>query len=504
MSSKVLPSSIHETNFEQNDESSSVRLLPLKEIPGSYGIPFITPIKDRLDFYYFKGRNGFFQSKIDSYGSTVFRTNVPPGPFMASHPGVIAVLDAKSFPVLFDMTKVEKKDVFTGTYMPTTKLTGGYRVCSYLDPTEPKHAQIKQFLFNLLASRKDAVIPAFHSAYAIPLFSSLESNIASSGSADFTSLNDTIAFDFLGEAYFGSRPSKTGLQSKITTWLAIQLAPLLSNIITKFIPWPIEDLLFHTFPLPSIVAKPGYKQLYAYFQTAGSGALDAAVKLGLSRDEACHNLLFATCFNTYGGLKILFPSIVTWLAQTGPALHARLASEARAAVEQAGDNGRVTLAALDKMYLNKSVVYETLRIDPPVQFQYGHARTDFVLESHDASFQVRKGEMLFGYQPIATRDARVFGATADKFVPDRFLGDGAKLVPYVWWSNGPETESPTLANKQCAGKDFVVLVARLFVAELFLQYDSFTAKVGTSPLGTQVTITSVTKAEDKVVGPSYN
>ncbi|CAL1359478.1 unnamed protein product [Linum trigynum] len=38
----------------------------------------------------------------------------------------------KSFPVLFDLSKVEKKDLFTGTYMPSTDLTGGYRILSYL------------------------------------------------------------------------------------------------------------------------------------------------------------------------------------------------------------------------------------------------------------------------------------------------------------------------------------------------------------------------------------
>jgi hydroperoxide dehydratase len=35
-----------------------------------------------------------------------------------------------------------------------------------------------------------------------------------------------------------------------------------------------------------------------------------------------------------------------------------------------------------------------------------------------------------------------------------------------------------LGNKQCAGKDFVVLVARLLVVELFLRYDSFEIEVG--------------------------
>ncbi|XP_020573414.1 allene oxide synthase 2-like [Phalaenopsis equestris] len=493
---------------EHQSEQHPLLALPTKEIPGSYGTPFLSPIKDRLDYYYFKGKDDFFLSKINLYSSTVFRTNVPPGPFMAfmaSAPRVIAVLDAKSFPILFDTSKVEKKDVFTGTYMPSTNLTGGHRVCSYLDPSEPNHTKIKQFLFNLLASRKDAIIPSFRSSYAAPIFSSIESQIASKGRADFNALNDNLAFDFISDAYFGARPSKTGdssLPSKVTVWLLLQLAPLLSNVLTPFkVPKYVEDLLLHTFALPSIIAKPGYKKMYAYFESAGAAALDMAEKLGLSREEACHNLVFASCFNSYGGLKVLFPGVVKRLAEAGNDLHTKLAAEVRGAVAELGENGRLTVAALEKMELTNSVVYEVLRIDPPVEFQYAHAKKDFVLHSHDAAFQVRKGEMLFGYQPIATRDTRVFGADADKFVPDRFVGaEGAKLLRYVWWSNGPETESPTVNNKQCAGKNFVVLVARLLVAELFLSYDSFTADVSNFLLGSKITITSVTKAKNKLGG----
>ncbi|CAI0558732.1 unnamed protein product [Linum tenue] len=62
------------------------------------------------------------------------------------------------------------------------------------------------------------------------------------------------------------------------------------------------------------------------------------------------------------------------------------------------------------------------------------------------------------------------------------------------WSNGPETEQSSVANKQCAGKDFVVMVARLFVVELFRRYDSFDVEVAASPLGAKVTLTSLKRA----------
>lgn len=131
--------------------------LPLRPIPGGYGLPLVGPILDRYDYYYTKGREGFFTSRIRKYGSTVFRTNMPPGPFVARDPRVVAVLDAVSFAVLFDTSKVEKRDVFTGTYMPSTTFTGGYRVCAYLDPSETHHTLLKRFFFSLLSSQHHQV-----------------------------------------------------------------------------------------------------------------------------------------------------------------------------------------------------------------------------------------------------------------------------------------------------------------------------------------------------------
>lgn len=467
--------------------------LPIREIPGGYGLPFIGAIKDRLDYYYNQGRDNFFSTRVQKYGTTVFRSNMPPGPFMARDPRVVVLLDAASFQVLFDVSKVEKRNVFTGTYMPSTSLTGGYRVLSYLDPSEPTHAKVKQLLFNLLSSRRNYFIPQFHTSFS-SLFDSLESELLNKGKADFNSLNDIHAFNYLAEAYFGANPSASKLGSdgpkKAAKWLLFQLHPL----VTLGLPRLVEELFLHTFHLPPFLVKSDYKKLYDFFYEAAAPVLDEAEKLGLKRDEACHNILFATCFNTYGGMKVMFPGILKYIALAGEKLHRRLANEIRGAVNS--DGGSVTLSAIESMPLTKSVVYEALRIEPPVMFQYGKAKRDLVIESHDAAYEVRKGEMLFGFQPFATKDARVFD-NPEEYIPDRFVGDGAKLLKYVFWSNGPETENPTLGNKQCAGKDFVILIGRLLVAEFFLRYDSFAAEIGTLLLGSKVTVTSLTKADGK-------
>jgi hydroperoxide dehydratase len=462
-----------------------------QEVPGSYGLRYVSAIRDRLDFYYNQGQDKYFESRVEKYGSTVVRINVPPGPFMARDPRVVALLDAKSFPVLFDVTKVEKKDLFTGTYMSSTSLTGGYRVCSYLDPSEPTHAKVKQMLFSLLSSRKDAFIPTFRTHFS-SLLATVESKLALSGKCDFNALNDATSFEFIGDAYFGVLPSASELgatgPTKAAKWLIWQLHPL----VTLGLPRILEEPLLHTFHLPPFIISRDYKALYKYFSAAATKALDTAETLGLAREEACHNLLFATVFNSYGGLKVLLPGILACIAGAGEKFHQRLVTEIRGAVADAG--GKVTMAALEKMELTKSAVWEALRLDPPVKFQYGRAKTDLNIESHDAVFAVKKGEMLFGYQPCATKDPRVFGSTASEFVGDRFVGEGSKLLQYVYWSNGRETESPSVGNKQCPGKNLVVLVGRLLLVELFLRYDTFTAEVRPDLLGQKVEFTALTKA----------
>lgn len=186
-----------------------------------------------------------------------------------------------------------------------------------------------------------------------------------------------------------------------------------------------------------------------------------------------------------------FPILIKWLGLAGEGLHKQLADEIRTVVR---DEGGVTFGALNKMTLTRSTVYEALRIEPAVPYQYAKAREDLVVQSHDASFQIKKGEMIFGYQPFATKDPKIF-ENPEEFVAHRFVGDGEKkLLKHVLWSNGRETEEPTPDNKQCPAKNLVVLLCRLFLVEFFLRYDTFTSEFKPLVLGPTVTIKSLTKA----------
>lgn len=82
------------------------------------------------------------------------------------------------------------------------------------------------------------------------------------------------------------------------------------------------------------------------------------------------------------------------------------------------------------------------------------------------------------------RDPKVFDEP-DSFKSDRFIQNG-ELLNYLYWSNGPQTGSPTESNKQCAAKDYVTLTACLFIAYMFRRYDSVS--------GSSSSITAVEKA----------
>ncbi|MCD7446698.1 hypothetical protein HAX54_014469 [Datura stramonium] len=99
-------------------------------------------------------------------------------------------------------------------------------------------------------------------------------------------------------------------------------------------------------------------------------------------------------------------------------------------------------------------------------------------------FEVKKGEMLYGTNHLRQKDPKILLRPED-FVADRFVGERREsLLKHVLWSNGPETENPTVENKQCAGKDFVVLVSEIIVVTgSFLRYDTLDVDVRNVAVG---------------------
>ncbi|KAL6629700.1 hypothetical protein ACP70R_029465 [Stipagrostis hirtigluma subsp. patula] len=459
---------------------------PPRPIPGSYGMPVLGPLRDRLDFFWFQGPDEFFRRRAAAHRSTVFRANIPPTfPFfLGVDPRAVAVVDAAAFTALFDPALVDKRDILIGPYNPGVGFTGGTRVGVYLDTEEPEHERTKAFTMELL-HRSAPKWPTEFRAGVDAMLDAVEADLAKAKAAGGDSPSATFVFPlqqclfrFLCKALVGADPAADSLVDSfgyliLDVWLALQIVPTQQ---VGAIPQPLEELLLHSFPLPSFLVWPGYSLLYRFVEKHGAAAVSLAEQEhGIAKKDAINNVLFVLGFNAFGGFSVFLPFLLGKVGEAGDptGLRPRLREEVRRVLASAGD-GEVGFGTVREMPLVRSTVQEVLRLKPPVPLQYGRARKDFVLQSHGgAAFAVAKGELLCGYQPLAMRDPEVFDRP-EEFVPDRFLGDdGAALLQYLYWSNGPETGQPAPGNKQCAAKEVVVDTACMLIAELFRRYDDF-------------------------------
>ncbi|EFJ17495.1 hypothetical protein SELMODRAFT_114146 [Selaginella moellendorffii] len=445
------------------------------EVPGSYGVPWLSAIKDKLDFHYIQGEVEFFKSRVKKYKSTVLKVNFIPTPPGFPNPAGIALLDQRSFPVLFDNSKVDKRDVFVGSYKPSDAFTGGVRTLAYLDTEEEKHARLKEFVFQILKSTGPRFLSEFEAEMASALAgveAEMESGTKNSIAVSSKLLD--LAFNFMVKAVTGGADPSSQFGSYgpllMQLWIGVQFAPISPR---TQLPAVIEELLLRSFPLPPLIVRWPYDRIAGFFRDNATALIDMGEKqFGLDREEALHNLVFVVGVNGFLGFSRMLPSLLFYVASQSEAFQQRLGGEIRGAM---GDDGsaRKFMAAVERMPLLKSTVLEVMRIAPPVLYQYGRARREFVVESGDGrEFLIRKGELLGGSQALVCRDPTVFDSP-DEFVPDRFLGaQGRELERCVFWSNGRNTDSTSSANKQCGGKDFVETIGRLFVAQLYLRYES--------------------------------
>ncbi|CAN6445672.1 unnamed protein product [Victoria cruziana] len=449
--------------------------VPLKSIPGSYGPPLIGSIKDRLDYFWFQGQDNFFRSRVAKHQSTVFRTNIPPSfPFIDVDPRIVAITDCKSFEALFDMSVVEKKDILVGNYMPSARFTGDMRVLAYMDTSEERHAVIKTFAMETLKKASTTWVADLVESLR-KMFESLEKEVKEKGKASFVAPLQRFLFRFLCKALVGADPLAVPDMGEdgwiiLDQWLALQLLP---TVKTGVIPQPLEEIMLHSFPYPFFLVSNGYRKVYEFLKKEGRPFIDSAKKeYGLTEEEILHNIIFVIGFNAFGGFSVFLPSLLNAIGTDTTDLQGRLRAEVGREMEAHG--GHLSFKAIENMNLVKSTVYEVLRLNPPVPLQFARARCDFELVSHDCKYGIKKGELMCGYQTLAMRDSRVF-SDGEKFIADRFTKEkgGEALLDHLFWSNGPQTGTSTIHNKQCAAKDYVVSSAWLILAGIFSWYESF-------------------------------
>jgi len=149
---------------------------------------------------------------------------------------------------------------------------------------------------------------------------------------------------------------------------------------------------------------------------------------------------------------------------------------------------------IHRMSYTTAVIKEVLRLYPPA----GTARmtppgAGFTVNTPDGQSFCLDGAILYNCATIIQRDRRVFGDTADDFVPERWLGDKAgimsagaqedteqqsdgsarKIPPGAWrpFERGP---------RNCIGQDLATIEARVIVAVVARRYDF--VKVGLGEL----------------------
>jgi cytochrome P450 len=113
-------------------------------------------------------------------------------------------------------------------------------------------------------------------------------------------------------------------------------------------------------------------------------------------------------------------------------------------------------------YLN-AVVYETMRLYPPVQFDSKFAKKDDVLP--DGSY-VRKGSRVT-YHPYAMgRMERVWGSDCEEFKPERWLKDGIfvneSMFKYPVFQGGVRV---------CLGKELAIMEIKCVVVALVRRFE---------------------------------
>lgn len=466
--------------------------LPLREIPGGYGIPYLSQWVNRWRFLFFEGEPKYWETRMAQYKSTVIRTNMPPGwPWTDSR--CVMFLDQKSYPTVLDNDKVDKYKTFAGTFMPSTSYTGGLEMCAYLDTSDKKHEQLKAYCFELLKLASPKWASEFHTSIA-SAFLQWDHMLSQKQPALLSPSLPEFMFRFMINVLTSADlddPKIPGAEKptveKLEMWAGFQLIPVVN---TKVLPVLMEELM-HLAPIPAKVTEGGYNQMVKFLQNYADETLELATSHGLSKEEAVHNLIFFLILNAHGGYCIFFPILLCEVGKN-PELQAELRAEVRAAVEANG--GKITMkAVMNDMPLVASTVFESLRFAPPVPFQYARAKKDFVVESHDARFQIKKGELLGGVNYFVSRDPKVFKSDPNKFVATRFMGpEGEKLLHHLVWSNGRQTDESSVNSKQCAAKDIVPLTGRLLLAEFFMRYDSFTIEGD----GTKMAFTSLQRRAD--------
>ncbi|KAI0154588.1 cytochrome P450 [Xylariaceae sp. FL1272] len=147
---------------------------------------------------------------------------------------------------------------------------------------------------------------------------------------------------------------------------------------------------------------------------------------------------------------------------------------------------------INKMVYCSAVIKETLRLHPPAATaRYSKSGSGFKVTTPSGEEVCLDGVIIYNCETIMHRDTNVYGESADRFLPERWLESDQHPIPPSAWR--PFERGP----RNCIGQEFATIEARVILACTARRYDFI--KVG---LGS---ITGVDKQGTYEIGdPLYN
>lgn len=120
---------------------------------------------------------------------------------------------------------------------------------------------------------------------------------------------------------------------------------------------------------------------------------------------------------------------------------------------------------LSQMVYTSAVIKEILRIHPPAaSVRMSQPGTNFQLTLPDGKQVCADGCIMYLCSNVIQRDRKVYGDTADDFVPERWLGDTSSLPASAWrpFERGP---------RACIGLELANIEAKVILACAARRYD---------------------------------
>jgi cytochrome P450 len=388
-------------------------------------------LADTLDFFLVSGWKGYFLERRKRYGSSVFKSSM----LMRS----IAILDSRGFEPLVNWDGRLRKEYGFGWAKPPPALVGGTVPGIFAGGLA--HSAPKTFYMELLRARAGRLASSFD-VTAREYLARWERGAPFSWRDEIERFYATFFFQWL----IGLRPDPEDVRTVFNDLFSHVFWP-----VTQFLPWSKYSRALRAYARLRYMLKglPGFEEACEIAQGRGMNG----------KEEIASQLLFTIGVNCYLGLQNLSKSVAGELS-VRPALAVKLREEVVAGL---GRSGPADLDRLQALPLLDRFVNETLRLHPPVFFIFGRAEKEFVLETGTGRYRIERGSMLLGVIPIAQRDPACY-ASPDDFRPERF-GDAAALAPLVW-PHGPHVGPIAAESRICAGRDFGVLLGKLFAATL--------------------------------------